>query len=195
MKKVIVLLVVLLVSFTLVSAEEDCARGKFSLTVGAGMRNFSETLYEDVYDKGGVSFNIDFGVKIMKSLEVFLHSDLFSVDGELTYTQETTTLKITPMELGARFLFGGKSDSCKAKFFPYIGAGAGYYMYKEESVIGTIDEKKLGFFFEGGLRFYALGKVFIDAKVKNVMLTVESESGADIKLGGFSYMGGIGITF
>ena len=164
-----------------------CTPGKFSLSVGAGMRNVSDDLYKEVYDGSGVSYNVDFGVRLGKTLEAFLHTDYFTKDGELTYTLEATTLKIIPIEVGARFLF--KADR-KCKLYPYIGAAAGYYMYKEENPIGAVDEKKFGFSVEGGVRYYLMRSFFIDAKIKNVFLKVES-----VKLGGFAYMGAIGLSF
>lgn len=164
-----------------------CTPKKFSLSVGAGMRNVSDQLYKDVYDGSGISYNVDFGVRLGKSLEAFLHTDYFTKDGELTYSLEKTTLKIIPIELGVRFLF--KADK-KCKFYPYIGAAAGYYMYKEENFIGTVDEKKFGFSAEGGVRYYLMSSFFIDVKGKNVFLNVDG-----VKLGGFAFMGAIGLSF
>ena len=195
MKKLTVWLLVLFVgvAFSNMKAmaqetnSESCAVKKFSLSVGAGMRSFSEQLYKDIYDSSGVTYNVDLGFKFGKSLEAFLHTDYFSKTGELTYTKEETKLKIIPVELGARYLIK-VGNGCS--LFPYIGAGAGYYMYKEENVIGTVDEKKIGFFAEGGLRFYLMSSFFIDAKVKNVFLKVD-----DLQLGGFAFMGAIGISF
>jgi opacity protein-like surface antigen len=169
------------------TSSEPCAVKKFSLSVGAGMRSFSEQLYKDVYGSSGVTYNVDLGFKVGKSLEAFLHTDYFSKTGKLTYTKEETKLKIIPVELGARFLIK-VGNGCS--LFPYIGAGAGYYMYKEENFIGTVDDKKFGFFAEGGLRFYLMSSFFIDAKVKNVFLKVDS-----LQLGGFAFMGAIGISF
>jgi len=164
-----------------------CTPGKFSLSVGAGMRNVSDDLYKDVYGGSGISYNVDFGVKLGKTLEAFLHTDYFTRDGELTLTLEKTTLKIIPIELGARFLF--KADK-NCKFYPYIGAAAGYYMYKEENPIGTVDEKKFGFSVEGGVRYYLVSSFFIDVKGKNVFLNVDG-----VKLGGFAFMGAVGLSF
>ncbi len=111
-------------------------------------------------------------------------------NGKLTYTLETTTLKIFPLELGVRYLFP-LSETCKVKLFPYLGAGAGYYMIKEDNPIGNLDEKRTGFFMEGGLRFYLVKSFFIDAKLKDVLV----KSKAGIKVGGFAYMAGLGISF
>ena len=195
MKKLAVLFLVLFVglAFTNMRAfaqdadKEPCSPKKFSLSVGAGMRSLSGNLYKDVYDGSGMSYNVDFGVRLGTALEAFIHTDYFSKDGELTFTGEETTLTIIPAELGVRYLF--KADK-KCKIYPYVGAGVGYYMYKEENFIGTVDEKKLGFFAEGGLRYYLMSSFFVDLKVKNVSLKVE-----DIQLGGFAFMGAIGLSF
>jgi hypothetical protein len=206
MKKLVILSVVLLIGFAFGNANafalaqdansnsDPCELKKFSLSVGAGMRNFSEDLFKEVYGKAGMSFNVDFGVKIWKSLEVFLHTDYFSTDGETTYTKEETTLRIIPIEWGVRYLIRLNKE-CKPKLFPYFGGGGGYYMYKEENDIGTVDEKKFGFFLEGGFRFYFIRNFFLDAKIKNVFLKVEGAEDQKIELGGLSFMGGIGISF
>lgn len=195
MKKYAILFTALLmtVSFLITPAAaqagEPCKGKQFSLTVGAGMRSVKDDLYKDVYEDAGMTYYIDLGVKLFKSFEVFVHTDVFSKDGLTTFTMEDTTLKMFPIELGVRFVAEGKNP-CKSKFVPYIGAGAGYYNYKEENVIDDINENKLGFFAEGGIRFYVISSVFIDAKGKYIFLKVD-----DTELGGFSYMGGIGISF
>jgi opacity protein-like surface antigen len=176
------------------AGKQSCEIGKLSLGIGGGMRNLSEQLYADVYDSPAITYNIDLGYKVWNNLEVFFHTDYFKKDGLTTLTKEDTTLTIIPLELGARYLIGiAKPGNCKMRLFPYIGAGAGYYMVKEENGMGTFDEKPIGFFIEGGFRFYPTGSFFIDAKLKNIFL--ESESDNDVSLGGFAYMGGIGISF
>jgi hypothetical protein len=72
--------------------------------------------------------------------------------------------------------------------------GTGYYLYREENVIGTVDEAKIGFFSEGGLRFHFTKGFFIDLKGKYIFLKVTGAEG-QVDLGGFSLMGGIGISF
>lgn len=195
MKKLAVLFLVVLVGLAFTNMQvfaqdaekTPCSPKKFSLSVGAGMRSVADDLYKDVYDGSGITYSIDFGVRLGQALEAFLHTDYFTRDGELTFSAEETTLTIIPIELGARYLI--KADK-NCKLYPYIGAGAGYYMYKEENFIGTVDDKKFGFFVEGGVRYYLMSSFFIDAKVKNVFLKVE-----DVKLGGFAFMGAVGLSF
>lgn len=194
MKKIAVILILLGGVFFVNAGEEPCGPKSFSITIGAGVRNFSAKEFKDVYDGTPMVYSVDIAVRIMKSLEVFLHTDYLSIDGKTTYTQEDTTLKITPIELGARFLISFKNP-CKQKLFPYLGAGVGYYMIKEEFQEGTpiepVDEKRVGFFGEGGLRFYLMKSVFIDAKLKYIGL--KSENGT--QMSGLAYMGGLGFSF
>lgn len=193
MKKLI-LVAILLTGFFFVNAAEtkQCLDHSVSITFGAGMRSISDDLYDDVYDKTPTTISVDLAFRIWNQLEVFAHTDMFSVDGKTTFTQEDTSLKVTPIEIGARYLISVNKD-CKFKLFPYVGLGGGYYMIKEDTppTMDNVDEKRIGFFVEGGLRFYVAGSIFIDAKVKNVFLTSED----DMKLGGFAYMGGIGFSF
>jgi hypothetical protein len=194
MKKTVVILILLGGVFFVNAAEEPCGPGPFSITLGAGVRNFSADEFKEVYEGTPMVYSVDVAMKIRKSLEVFLHTDFLSIDGETTFTRENTTLKITPIELGARFLFGFK-EPCKQKLFPYLGAGVGYYMIKEEFEAGSplepVDEKRMGFFAEGGLRFYIIKSVFIDAKLKYIALKSENST----QMGGLAYMGGLGFSF
>jgi len=184
MKKVVSLAVLLMV-FSVINVQA----ADFSLTLGAGIRNIGEKdLAEEIYGTGNMSYYIDLGYNVSPALQIFLHTDYFSVKGELTFTKEETTLTLTPIELGARYFLG------KKRFFPYVGLGAGYYMYKEENVIGTIDGKGFGFFGEAGFKVEITGPIFIDLKLKNVFLKVDGANG-QIDLGGLSYMGGIGLAF
>jgi len=194
MKKIAVILILLGGVFFVNAAEEPCGPKSFSITLGAGVRNFSADEFKEVYEGTPIVFSVDVAIKIMKSLEAFLHTDYLSINGKTTFTQEDTTLKITPIELGARFLIGSKKP-CKQKLFPYLGAGVGYYMIKEEFEAGSplepVDEKRVGFFAEGGLRFYLIKSVFIDAKLKYIGLRSENST----QMGGLAYMGGIGFSF
>lgn len=171
------------------------AEGKFSFSIGAGTRGVSDALFDQVYEKAPIVYGVDLAYKVMPTVEVFLHTDYYKQDGQTTWTQETTTLKIFPLELGVR-LFANfmKQKDTKIKLHPYVGAGAGYYMVKEENPIGDWDEKGLGFFIEGGFRV-VFSSIFVDLKFKNIMLKVDHAQGGDVKMGGFAILGGLGVTF
>jgi opacity protein-like surface antigen len=165
----------------------------FSLAIGAGARNFTEAQFKDSYDSTPITYNVDLAYKFWKTMEVFFHTDMLSADGKLTYTNEDTTLKITPLELGVRYLLA-MEKSKHQKIYPYLGGGVGYYMVKEDNFIGNLDEKKIGFFVEGGLRFYVTGSIFVDAKLKYVSISIESQTQVS-NVGGLAYTGAIGFSF
>ena len=183
MKKILFILLIFILGINILNGE------KFSFCLGAGIRNVTEERYEEVYGKNNITYSADIGLKIFGSLELFLHTDYLKCDGKLTFSKENTTLTITPIELGARYMLGNKIIK------PYIGAGMGYYTYKEENFIGTIDDNKTGFFAEGGIRFLVTKPLFIDLKFKYISLNIKNDEGSDIQLGWISYMGGIGVTF
>ena len=186
MKKIIILvLVVFVLNMVLVSDTESNSK-KFSFTIGAGVRGIAAGHFSDVFSGTNLCYSVDIAYKFMKSGEIFLHSDYLSIEGETDYTKEKTTFSITPIELGFRLLLG------KKKFVTYFGLGGGYYSYKDEHPeLLTVSESKIGFFGEGGLKFYFSKSIFFDLKVKYIMLKSEN----DTDLGGLTYIGGIGLRF
>ncbi len=178
--------------------------GKFSITVSAGIRSIPEKMYERVFGKNNLVYGFDLSYRIGKTTVAFIHSDYLTVNGNTTLTGEEAKLTIMPIEAGMRiFLATGK-------FIPYLGAGAGYYNVKEEVAIGNetneFNTKEVGFFAEGGLKFYFTRSLYVDIKGKYIFLNIVPEeniitdnSGSiyleERKLNGFSLMGGLGISF
>lgn len=187
MKKITFLLILLL-GIGLVQVEATSADyNKFSVTLGAGVRNFTGDT-DDVYDLVNLTFCLDVGFRFTKSIEVFLHTDFLTAKGNLTITDEETTITIIPIEAGGRYLMG------KGSFSPYLGAGLGFYLINEENPIGTIDESGLGFFVEAGLKYFFGTSIYIDAKLKYVMLNIRPED-TSINLGGPAVLLGFGFSF
>jgi len=180
------LLLIFLLAATAVQAAPAAGKS-FSVTLGAGVRTLSGD-EEDVYDSFNLVFSLDLAYRLGKSFEICLHSDYLSAEGELSITQDPTTLTVLPVEAGVRYLLGGGT------VIPYIGAGAGFYSVKEDNVIGTVNETSLGFFAEGGVRFAFAAAVFADLKAKYTALSITPENNS-INLGGFSLSGGIGFSF
>ncbi len=185
MKKIIIIITIFTLIFFSIS-KVDAKTKKVSITIGAGVRGVSADYFSDIFSGTNLCYSIDIAYKIMKSGELFLHSDYLALEGETTYTKEKTTFTLTPIEFGFRFLLG------KKKFVPYIGLGGGSYSYEDvHPGLLTVSESKVGFFGEGGLKFYVSKSIFIDMKLKYIMLKSEK----DIDLGGLAYMAGIGFRF
>ena len=192
MKKTILLLLsISLFSSGLLSQRDGSSRandrsGKFSLTVGAGIRLVNEDLYGEVYGNHSLSINLDLALRLFNRVEVFFHSDYLAVSGQLTYSKEDTDLTLTPVEFGARMLFQTGS------LVPYIGAGGGLYLFNEKNVIGTVKDNQAGFFAEGGCRIKLARPLFIDLKIKYTLLKA-SPTDKSIDLGGIAGMIGLGL--
>lgn len=197
--KTAVFLLIFSLSLIQIKAEK---RNIISFTLNAGIKNISENLSERVYGKNNLVFSADLAFKPAQFMEIFLHSDYFSAKGETTLTGDATKLTIFPLELGVRFLIG------KANFNFYLGAGGGYYFYKEKVTIDNdeikIDDKEYGFFAEAGLRIKIIKAIFFDLKGKYVYLKVKPESPSldandfiyaeERNLSGFAITAGLGIN-
>jgi outer membrane protein W len=198
-----ILAIVIFLTASLVQAETQkptkpvLKHYRFSFSVGAGSRSFTNELYKEVYGKSSTTYNVDLGYQLIKNIEAFLHTDYFKKDGFTTYTKDASTLKITPIEFGMRYLVILMKKNDGIRVIPYVGAGLGYYSIKEDSIIGSFKQNRTGFLMEFGLRTYVYKSFFIDLKGKNVSLKtkVTDQAKAVVKLGGFSYMGGIGLSF
>ncbi len=186
MKKIIILILIIFTLNMVLISEGVIKTKKFSFAIGAGVRGIAADHFSDIFSGTNICYSIDFAYKIMKSAELFLHSDYLSIEGESDFTKEKTTFKITPVELGFRYLIG------KAKFVPYIGLGGGFYSYKDEHPeLSSLSESKIGFFGEGGLKYNFSKSIFVDLKLKYIMLKSENET----DLGGLAYILGIGFRF
>jgi len=152
-----------------------------SLEIGSAYNQFNSDV-KDIYSGSNISYGIDLAYNISGTIELFIHTDILSAKGELTYTKEDTTLNLTPLELGGRFVFG-------RKFSPYFGIGVGSYNYKESNPIGNASGSGFGFFGEGGF-FINFGKMFFDTKIKYVALKIDNVDLSNIK-----GLIGIGIRF
>lgn len=207
MKKLIYFIIITLAITTLYAENERTAfePGAFSITLSAGIRNITDDLYEPIFGKNNLAYSLDLGYRLGRNLEIFLHSDYFSANGETTLTKEETTLTIVPIELGVRLML------IKGKLIPYFGAGGGYYLVKDKMMIEgssvELDDKEFGFFGEAGLKFYFTQQFFIDIKGKYVALKAKADDATinpagggviyiqDRNLGGLAFMGGLGISF
>ena len=186
--------------------KDNTVKGKkkttFVLSIGAGMKMISENICKEIYGSTNLVLSADLGFRIGKSLELFLHTDNLSLKGETTTTKEKTSFKLSPIEFGLRFLME------KKKISPYIGAGGGFYSYKDEiqfqDEVSKVSGNQFGFFTEAGFRYGFTKSFFFDLKVKYIFLDVEPDAPEENtngsiypekrNLGGFAIIAAIGIS-
>lgn len=114
-----------------------------------------EKIFRDIYT-GGLRYSGEIEISVWKGIGIWVGGDYFSKKGELTYTKEKTTLRIIPVYFGLKFRLPNKAVS------PYIGAGAGYFFFKESNPIGTVEQGKIGAAAQLGCTFSVGGPVFFD---------------------------------
>lgn len=163
------------------------AAERFSLEVKGGYFLPTEKVFKDVYG-GGPLYGGEFDVRLSGGLSLWVGADYYKKKGKLTFTQEETTLTLKPISGGVRYLLG------VGRLQPYVAIGVAYVKYREESVIGSIDEGDVGFLGQAGVRLKVAGGFFLDAQARYSTCKAEpADVSAD--LGGFHAGLGLGINF
>ncbi len=159
----------------------------FSLTAKAGYFWPSDEIFREVY-KGGPIFGGEFALTIVKGLDAWVGADFFSKTGELTFTEEDTKIRILPVYAGLRYRF------TPSKASPYLAAAAGYFLFKEENIIGTVSEDAVGFIVQAGVVAKLSGILGLDvhARYSNCKTTVGE---VEAQIGGFTAGMGFIIDF
>lgn len=191
MKKMILLLVGLLPLLALpamASSSSSAAGRRFSLAAIGGLHAFANQDFKRIYGANHPEFGLDLDCRLDSKVTVFLSVAHLSASGELTYSGEATTFRLTSLEGGARLTFP------MGRFVSYAGAGAGYYLVKEENVIARLDEKQGGFFVLGGLRYHFSKALFAAVQVKYVFLELKPFA-EKVDLGGWFAGAGLGVAF
>jgi opacity protein-like surface antigen len=191
MKKLILLLVGLMPMIALpvtAGSASNAAGRRFSLAALGGLHAFANQDFKKIYGANQPEIKLDLGWQVGSKFNIFLSVAHLSASGELTYSKEATTFRLTSLEGGASL------DLPMGRFVAYAGAGAGVYLVKEENVIASLDEKKGGFFFLGGLRFHFSKALFAAAQLKYVFLELKPFA-KSIDLAGWFAGGGLGVTF
>ncbi len=150
----------------------------------------SEQWFKDIYGSsltvlGG---ELRFGGK---NIGVWIEGGYLSKDGKLSLTEEATKLQLLAAEGGLMYRY----CLMDGKICPYVGAGAGFYMYKEESdALGEAKQNKVGFCGMAGIGLQLLAPLLIDLKVKFSSCTMQPDY-YEFNVGGISLSAGLGFKF
>lgn len=148
--------------------------------------------FKDIYGAGNgfsldwVCYGGEIGITLFNGVSIWAGGHYFKNDkGKLSVTEEDTTLTIMP-------LYGGiKLRLSQGAICPYIGGGVGYFQYKEENIIGTVQKGDIGYIGQAGL-ILKVDVLIIDLQVSYTYCKVQPED-IEAHLGGIH--GGIGIGF
>jgi opacity protein-like surface antigen len=147
----------------------------------------TEQAFKDIYGSG-MSYGGEFDINIFDGLAIWIGAEYFTKKGELTFTKEETELQITPIYGGLKYIFPGRG------IMPYLGAGVGYFQYKETNPIGTVKEGKIGFVTQAGLLVRLLGPVLVDFQVGYNMCKIKPQE-IEAQIGGLKAGVGLGFSF
>ncbi len=105
---------------------------------------------------GGFTAGGGLTVRAAKNLDIWLGADYFSKNGELTYTEEPVSIRMTTALAGLKYFLG------RAAVRPYLGAALGWWFYKESGAIGSVSGNDMGFIGQGGADVRLSGSLSLD---------------------------------
>jgi hypothetical protein len=150
-----------------------------------GLRLNSQGVY-----KIGLVVGADITVPVWKDLGLWFGADYYSKKGKLTFTLEDTTLRVVPLFAGL------KLQAASSAVRPYVALAAGYFLYKETNVIGTVSGSKIGPVAQLGLLVRIKSALWLDLHGRYTSVRykkVEEPEPLTADFGGLQ--GGLGLAF
>jgi hypothetical protein len=148
------------------------------------------TLFNDIYGKGGGIRGLVLSSSLVWNVDMYLELKEMNRTGQLTFTEEKTTLVLIPISLGVRYV------QPLGFFQPYLGVGIDFYLFYENNPIGTVFNYVRGSHILGGtyVQFHKSVPVLLNLRLKytSAMTTVNER---EIKLGGLEYGVGFALAF
>jgi len=127
----------------------------FSLELKGSYFSPSEEAFKDIYG-GGFTFGGELTAVIWNNLQVWVEGSYYSGEGQLTYTEEETSLRIVPFGGGLKYRLP------VGKFNIYGGFGMSYYQYKETNVLGEVSKGGIGYVGKIGVVIKVTKNLFFD---------------------------------
>ena len=160
-----------------------------SLTIQARGSYFNPTdqVFRDIYGNGMI-WGAELGFRLTERIGVWAGADYFSKVGKLIFTEEETKVRIAPLTAGAKYYL------TLGRLMPYVGAGLGYFQYKETNSIKTVEKGAIGFVVRAGLVFKLGAPFFMDIQGTWSTCSVRPLE-VQANLGGFSAGVGLGLEF
>jgi len=149
------------------------------LKIGAYAGYFSpaDQTFKDVYHGEDVTYGLKLGVRVVNNFSLWVAVLQFKKDGETKALGDSTTLRLNPIHLTARYTF--KLGIVN----PYVEGGYTHIFYNEKSVIGDKTGEGKGYCLDAGLEFRMSSHFVIDIGAKYSRSTVQVDN-LDVELGG-----------
>jgi opacity protein-like surface antigen len=152
----------------------------------------ADPAYTDIY-RNGIAYGGELRIGppdgSRRPIAAWVEGSYRTRSGNLSLTRETTRVKVTSVEAGAIYRIS------RGRLSPYVGAGGGYYLFRENNEpLGEAKQNKAGFCGVAGVSD-TLAKWFVlDFRVKYSAVKMQPADFA-IKVGGTTLGLGAGIRF
>jgi hypothetical protein len=182
MKKIIAILIVVLLSSTIATAEGIIFEIKGSYF------SPSDKDFRDIYG-GGLMYGGELTIGVYKGFSVWFGVNFFTKTGELTFSQEETSVNNSLYGGGLKYNFySGKRIDI------YGGLGAYNFHSKESNIIGNVTTSSFGPVGKFGLNINIVEKFLFDLYFEYSYCKVKP-SDFGVIIGGFSTGIGLGYEF
>ena len=168
-------------------AAEDKA---VSIKLGAAYFWPKDDIFREVYG-GGPRLGIGIEIPIVGGFRGWAGAEMFRKGGDVTFTGQATTLRIVPVFGGLDYRLPGKVIQ------PYAGVALAYFMFKEESGLGIVRGKNLGFLGQAGavLKIGPSLGLDVHARVTACRAKPDLAEAVPAEIGGYELGGGLVIRF
>lgn len=182
-------LFVLALILTLVGpAAVQASAGGMSYEVLAryGWFRATEGAFRDIYGQGA-----PMGLELRAGkgrIFGWLEASTLSRKGTFTLTDDETKVRLTQIEAGALFRL------LTGRIAPYVGAGFGYYMFKETNFLGKASRNKTGFCGVAGVTATVVKSLILDFRAKYSRCKMKPAD-FSLEIGGLTLEAGAGLRF
>ncbi len=181
MKRICLLFILIVCLGNVIKSEVPA--GRFVLEGSVGYFQPASNTLKDIYSN---RIFLEFAAEyvIDSKLSVWGSAALYSGNGELTFTKDKTEISIVPLIAGIKY---------KLPFIVkgmYVGAGAGFFSFREKNFLGTATSFSPGVQVKAGVMLPLSGVLGLDIQGRYDFCTTEPED-IKVKVGGFKTSAGL----
>jgi hypothetical protein len=165
---------------------------EFDILARAGVFLASDREFKPIYGTGPV-FGLEMRLRARRAsafrLDGFLEGNYRERKGSFSFTKDSTRVKVTAVEGGVLYRV------LRGPISPYLGGGAGFYMFAEQNAIrGKASQNKAGYVGAAGVSGTIRGHFVFDVRAKYSGCRIKPAEYA-VNIGGLTLGGGLGIRF
>jgi hypothetical protein len=153
--------------------------------------NFQQ-LYGKILPDYGAEISLRLPISDPHGLDLAVGGRMLSADGKTTYTQESTSLRLTSVTVAIRYSYD------TGRFAILLGPGMDYVMYKESYAatfpVSSVSGNTVGFNIQGAVYLHMTSALSLKGYVKYCAVATENP-GFRVNLGGVEWGAGLLYRF